>query len=261
MSNINQKSKTSGTREWADVTVNCCTGCQHGCLYCYAESLALQRKQVTEGQWTNQRIRHHDVVKGRRKSFPGWVMFPSSHDITPTTLQACMIVLEKLLKVGNEVLIVSKPHLDCIQAICQQFEGYRDRILFRFTIGSCDDSVLSFWEPGAPTYSERMASLQYAFVNGFQTSVSVEPMLDSANIDRLIAEVLPFVTETIWIGKMNHLTRLAKNADAQLLSAIQHIEVGQTDDIIRAIYHRHKLNSKIRWKASIKKVVGLPMVP
>ena len=83
MSNINQKSKTSGTREWADVTVNCCTGCQHGCLYCYAESLALQRKQVTEGQWTNQRIRHHDVVKGRRKRFQGWVMFPSSHDITP----------------------------------------------------------------------------------------------------------------------------------------------------------------------------------
>jgi DNA repair photolyase len=188
-------------------------------------------------------------------------MTPSSHDITPGNLAGSLIVLEKLLKIGNRVLIVSKPHLDCIREICQQFEGYRDRILFRFTIGSWDDSVLSFWEPGAPTYAERIASLQYAYAQGFQTSVSVEPMLDSGNIDQLITEVLPFVTETIWIGKMNHLTRLAKNADAQLLSAIQHIEVGQTDDFIRAIYHRHKLNSNIRWKASIKKVVGLPMVP
>ena len=105
---------------------------------------------------------------------------------------------------------------------------------------------------------ERIGSLQYAYEQGFQTSVSVEPMLDSANIDRLIAEVMPFVTETIWIGKMNHIKRLAKSADARLLSAIQHIEAGQTDGIIHAIYQRHKLNSKIRWKASIKKVVGLP---
>ena len=261
MSNINQKSKTSITREWADVTVNCCTGCQHGCLYCYAESLALQRKQVTEGQWTNQRIRHHDVVKGRRKSFPGWVMFPSSHDITPFNLNACLIVLEKLLKVGNKVLIVSKPHLECIRAVCQQFGDYQEKILFRFTIGACDDTVLSFWEPGAPTYAERKAALQYAYEQGFQTSVSVEPMLYSANIDRLVADLEPFVTETIWIGKMNHLTRLAKSADARLLSAIQHIEAGQTDDIIRAIYRRHKLNPKVRWKASIKEVVGLPLVP
>jgi len=261
MSNINQKSKTSGTREWADVTVNCCTGCRHGCLYCYAESLALQRKQVTEGQWTNQRIRHHDVVKGRRKRFQGWVMFPSSHDITPFNLNACLTVLEKLLNAGNKVLIVSKPHLDCIEAICQQFGDYRGQILFRFTIGSCDDSVLSFWEPGAPAYAERMAALQYAYEQGFQTSVSVEPMLDSANIGRLIAEILPYVTETIWIGKMNHLETLSNNTEAQLQAALQQIEAGQTDDIIRTIYHRHKMNPNIRWKASIKKVVGLPMVP
>ena len=84
---------------------------------------------------------------------------------------------------------MSKPHLDCIQAICQQFGDYREKILFRFTIGACDDTVLSFWEPGAPTYAERMASLQYAYEQGFQTSVSVEPMLDSANIDQLIAEL------------------------------------------------------------------------
>jgi DNA repair photolyase len=222
--------------------------------------MALRFCQVIAGQWSTERIRQKDVTR-KRPMYPGKVMFPSSHDITPTTLQACLVVLGKLLEARNKILIVSKPHLDCIKAIYQQFADYRELILFRFTIGSCDDTVLSFWEPGAPTCSERIASLQYAFENGFQTSVSVEPMLDSANIDRLIAEVLPFVTETIWIGKMNHLRRFAKNADPQLLSAIQHVEAGQTDDIIRAIYHRHKMNPNIRWKASIKKVVGLPLVP
>jgi len=188
-------------------------------------------------------------------------MFPSSHDITPTNLAGCLTVLKKLLEVGNEVLIVSKPHLDCIEAICQQFEGYRDNILFRFTIGACDGQVLSFWESGAPTYGERMTSLQYAFEHGFQTSVSVEPMIDTASIDQLIEDLLPFVTDSIWIGKMNHLTRLAKNADASLKAALLQIEAGQTDEIIRSIFERHKGNSKIQWKASIKEVVGLSLVP
>jgi DNA repair photolyase len=158
-------------------------------------------------------------------------------------------------------LIVSKPHLDCIEAICQQFGDYREKILFRFTIGACDDQVLSYWEPDAPAYAERKAALQYAYEQGFQTSVSVEPMLDSVNIDQLVAELLPYVTETIWIGKMNHLGRLAKNVDAGLKAALLQIEAGQTDDIIRSIFERYKGNPKIQWKASIKKVVGLPLVP
>ena len=161
-----------------------------------------------------------------------------------------------LLKAGNRVLVVSKPHLDCIEPICRDLASYRDQILFRFTIGACDGAVLSFWEPGAPAYAERMACLQYAHEEGFQTSVSIEPMLVSAHIDALVADVMPHVTETIWIGKMNHLGRLAKNASAQLLTAIQGIEAGQTDAIIRAIHARHQANPVIRWKDSIRKVVG-----
>ena len=255
-----KNSKVQGTREWAVKTVNCCTGCSHDCRYCYAKGIAMRFKRLAANQWRHETVRQHDVDRNHPK-YPGQVMFPSSHDITPNNLQACLAVLGRLLEVGNEVLIVSKPHLDSIEAICQQFADYREKILFRFTIGACDDQVLSFWEPGAPEYGERMASLQYAYEIGFQTSVSVEPMLDSANIDRLIAEVWPFVTETIWIGKMNHLGRLLKNADAGLRAALQHVEAGQTNDIILSIFERHKGNPKIKWKASIKEVVRLPMVP
>ena len=139
----------SGTREWAAKTVNCCTGCSHDCVYCYGKGMALRFGQVPDGQWGSERIRQHDVVRKHPK-YPGRVMFPSSHDITPNNLSACLQVLENLLAAGNEVLVVSKPHLDCIQAICQQFEGYRDKILFRFTIGARDDRLLSLFEPNAP---------------------------------------------------------------------------------------------------------------
>lgn len=97
---------------------------------------------------------------------------------------------EATLHAGNKVLVVSKPHLECIRAICERFDLVKDQILFRFTIGACDDQILSYWEPNAPRYDERKQCLFYAYQAGLRTSVSVEPMLDSANIDALISDLL-----------------------------------------------------------------------
>jgi DNA repair photolyase len=220
--------------------------------------MAARFKRVNPNEWHIEHIRPHDVYKGHKK-YDGQVMFPSSHDITPNNLEACLTVLYNLLNSGNHVLIVSKPHLECIKAICEEFWAFRDLILFRFTIGAQDDELLSFWEQNAPDYGERKASLQYAFSKGFATSVSVEPMLDSANIDALISDLSPCVTHSIWLGTMNHLGRLEKHADAALMEAIRRIRQGQTDDILRSIYRRYKDNPLIRWKKEIKKVVGIPV--
>ena len=255
----NQKpSNCGGTQEWSVKTVNCTTGCSHDCRYCYAKGMAVRFKQVTPEQWSLERIRQKDVDKTYKK-FDGQVMFPSSHDITPNNINSCKKVLEKLLISGNQVLVVSKPHLDCIQTICDGFQKYADQILFRFTIGACDDQILSYWEPGAPSYEERKACLKYAYHDAFKTSVSVEPMLDSENIDTLIKELSPYVTHSIWIGTLNHSSRFGKGANAVLKQEIKNIEFGQTDVAIKAIFERHKANPLIRWKKEIKKVVGIPI--
>ena len=136
----------------------------------------------------------------------------------------------------------------------------REQILFRFTIGACDDGILSYWEPNAPCYDERKECLIYAHKARFRTSVSVEPMLDSANIDTLIDELLPYVTHSIWIGTMNHLGRLGKGTDMVLQQAIEKIKRGQTDSIIKSIYRRYKDNPLIKWKKEIKKIIGIPLV-
>ena len=186
-------------------------------------------------------------------------MFPSSHDITPNNLDACLTVLGNLLAAKNKVLVVSKPHLKCIMAICERFKEFKEKILFRFTIGACDDRILSFWEPNAPVYNERKESLIHSYESGFQTSVSVEPMLDAPNIENLISELQSYVTNAIWIGKMNHLGRFGKNGDAILQEEINKIENGQTDEAIKSIYSSHRNNPVIKWKKEIKKVVGIPL--
>ncbi len=220
--------------------------------------MAIRFKQVTAVQWPLERIRPKDVFKLHKK-YDGQVMFPSSHDITPNNLDACLTAMKILLVTGNRVLVVSKPHLECIKAICEILKPYKRRILFRFTIGACDNQILSYWEPNAPGYDERKECLIYAQKARFRTSVSVEPMLDSANIDILISELLPYITHSIWIGTMNHLGRFEKGSDMVLKQATNRIRQGQIDTVIRQIYQRHKNNPLIRWKKEIKKVVGIPV--
>ncbi len=183
-------------------------------------------------------------------------MFPSSHDITPDNLDAALVVLGKLLRAGNRVLVVSKPHLEVIRAICDQFGDYRKSILFRFTITATSNEILAFWEPGAPTYEERREALAYAFDAGFDTSVSVEPMLDTSNIDQLVADLTPRVSHSIWIGKMNYLGRI-KVDGPEVEAELERIRAGQTDEHICTIYNRYCYNRAIDWKNSIKDVVGL----
>ena len=200
------KTKKGGFRDWTQkgYNFNICTGCENDCLYCWAKERAYRFKQVETGKWNQPVIRQDDVEK-KRKLHDGIVGFPSTHDITPFNIEAYLIVLGKFLRAGNDVLIVSKPRLECIQRICDSTQFFKDKILFRFTIGAMDDKVLSFWEPNAPKYQERKACLEFAFKNGFRTSVSMEPMLDTPSIDGLIKDLEPLVSKDIWLGTMNHL--------------------------------------------------------
>jgi DNA repair photolyase len=155
-------------------------------------------------------------------------------------------------------MIVSKPHLVCIKRICKEFDKYKDKILFRFTIGSIDDKVLKFWEPNAPGFEERFACLKYALKHGFHTSVSCEPMLDN-HIEKVIYKVNSYVTETIWIGKINRLLGTTGRGNLEFNGhlnsdtkekALQLIE-WQSDENIIKLYESLQNNPKIRWKSSI----------
>ena len=113
----------------------------------------------------------------------------------------------------------------------------------------------------SPLIWRKKAVFAFAYEQGFNTSVSVEPMLDSPEIDVLVKDLLPLVSDAIWIGKMNHIAEFGKVAKGKLKNAIKTIEENQTDDKILKIYDRYKDNPKIKWKDSIKKIVGIPAPP
>jgi len=262
---MSSKKTPTGTREWAASSANCMDGCTNGCLYCYAKAQAIRFGKETAKSWEIERPREIAKRFGKRQ---GTVMFPTSHDITTSNFKYCREMLWKLLEAGNKVLVVSKPSPYIIKQLCGDMPWVKGNILFRFTIGSMDPSTLRFWEPKAPTFAERLYSLMWAHDNGWQTSVSMEPMLDTNhdNVIRLVKTVVPYVTDAIWIGKANKLSqRCLINAggymDQHTSDMILALEESQSDAAIIRLYDRVMsdpvLAPKVKWKESIKKVVGI----
>jgi DNA repair photolyase len=193
-----------------------------------------------------------DVVIKKFRRYPGRVMFPSSHDFfdTPIVENACFTVLGKLLKSDNQVLITTKPRLNIIKAIDRLFNEYKENLQFRFTITSINNHLIKFWEPNAPDLEERIDSLQFAYSNGYKTSVSIEPCLDRNPI-ALVNMVPPYVTESIWIGVMNYIPR--KNINQDELGQYLNVRGNYSNQNLADIYLSMKDLDKIRWKDSIRK--------
>lgn len=251
-----------GTREWAAHNHNICIGCKHACKYCYARFNAVKRFKTvaTESEWIDGMKLNDKKLNQKPKRYnDGRIMFPTQHDIVPKFIDETVTYLDKWLVVGNDILIVSKPHLECVKRICDDLAKYKNQIVFRFTIGSINDDVLKFWEPNAPNYQERVKSLMYAFQKGFETSISAEPKLD-CDISLMIKFLLPGVTDTIWIGNLNFMNQRVdfSNWKSEDYKYKKMVEDAQTLEFTKDLYNEFKDNPKVKWKESIKKMLGLP---
>ena len=200
--------------------------------------------------WKNMHI-CEDALKKKFKKRPGRVMFPSAHDIFDISpyKEACFVVLRKLLKTRNDVLITTKPKFVIVQEIDNQFSHFKEQIQFRFTITSNNDRLLEFWEPNAPRFKERLASLGYAYRRRFKTSVSIEPFLDYDPTE-LIEMVTPFTTESIWIGRMNYIPR--KNISEKERPYYAEIRRNYETSHLWDMYDKLKGKPLIRFKDSIR---------
>ncbi|MEN6395790.1 MAG: hypothetical protein ABFC78_04830 [Methanoregula sp.] len=240
------KSKT-GTREWAESNENCISGCSNSCKYCYARDMAILYKRETAETWPIE----HPRTTAKARKHKGRVMFPTTHDLHYEHVSWWGPFLHELLEKGNDVLIVTKPEYAAIKWICDQFRGYRDKIEFRFTIGTNDDATAKYWEPGAPAPSDRLTALVRAAISGYKTSISMEPLLieqPKEMIDRLF---MGCVNGEIWIGCMNHYA-----LNPEIPEEARQIKI-QGRENMQKVYESLKDNPQIRWKDSVQKLLNI----
>ena len=246
----------SGTAQWAEVTENIARGCANGCLYCYAAHHANRFKLKSRGDWTEEEL----TRRAQMASYPargGVVMFPSAHDITPFTVEPFIRVARLILKKGNRLLIVTKPREECMRRVMAELEPWKSQVMFRFTIGTWHEEVARFWEPMAPAPGERWRCLVMASEMGWQTSVSMEPMIDCvSHTIEAFHRMKEYVSDTIWIGKMNKVRSRVDMSKPGMRAAVEFIEAEQCDGNILRLVRALEGESRVRWKESIVEVIA-----
>ena len=193
------KTKT-GTREWAESNENCISGCSNSCKYCYARDMAIRYKRETAETWPIE----HPRTTAKARKHKGRAMFPTTHDLHYEHVNWWVLFLRELLERGNDVLIVSKPEYRAIHYICENFQNFRDKIEFRFTIGTNDDMTAKYWEPGAPSPSDRFMCIARARTMGYKVSISMEPLLIENPKEMIDDLLMGWIDGEIWIGCMKH---------------------------------------------------------
>ena len=252
--------KKTGTKEWAKKNVNICNGCSHNCRYCYARQMKVRFKQTTVDAWETEVVLWDKVQQTYGKvnnndSDVYDIMFPTTHDITPNIIEPCIAVLKNLLSVGNSVLIVSKPHIECIERLAAELEAWKKQICFRFTITAMNNDLLRYWERNAPLFEERFECLKLCFDKGFKTSISIEPALDIPTIKLLVDTLKPYVSEKIWIGIMKQVKSRVIIETEEDKKAVETILSNQKEDKIIEIYHALATYPVVCFKDSTREVI------
>jgi len=141
--------------------------------------------------------------------------------------------------------------------MCRQLTEYKDKILFRFTIGASNNRILNYWEPGAPDFEERLECLQCASKSGYRTSVSMEPVLDWGNVIETFHTLEPFVTDSIWLGTMNNIGRRVDMVTAEDMAMVANIGQEQNGRNYQRVHGILKDHPLVRWKESLKEALNL----
>lgn len=253
--------------------------CKNNCRYCYIEDKVLWHARrgnkenwtINDEEWDLERLKkdsdllYSELNKGNIRNYECFFIYPHFYTgIHPEELQKHLVEIEKILQLGADLIILCKPHKYCIQAMCMLFSEYKDKILFRFIIGSSNNETLGFWEPYGPSFEERFECLKYAFENGFKTSVSINPILDdtinpfiddSSNFyladnrtpHKFVDMLLPYVSSKIWFGVMNDPEeRLSNYGLCSQKTLIRLRGLKENLDInLKVIYSKYKDNPKV----------------
>lgn len=192
-----------------DYCVNCYTGCQHNCAYCYA-SLFMRRYSGHEepwGEFVDVKINAPKVLQKQvRRAKKGVVWLSSVCDAyqpIEAEYKLTRQCLEILAEAEFPVAVQSKSVL--LLRDIDIFQRFKD-IEVGFSIATDDDQVGRLFEPGASLISERLAALSELKKAGVRTFVFAGPLLPGN--PEALAAALGGIADRVLIDRMNYLGQI-----------------------------------------------------
>ncbi len=199
--------ETAGrAREYRELACNLYTGCDHGCIYCYAPN-ALQRKR---DEFHAQVRPRKDILNKVAKDAAGYgkarekrqVLFcfatdpychaDAEHALTHQAIEICH-------RHGLNICVLTKGGTRSLRDL--NLFGSGDS--YACTLTSLDPQASKHWEPNAALPEDRIEALSAFHDAGIYTWVSLEPVLDPSTTLDIIERTAPFVDE-FKVGKLNY---------------------------------------------------------
>jgi DNA repair photolyase len=207
-----------------DYSLNCYTGCEHACVYCYARFMQrFHPHPEAWGQFVDVKVNAVEVLRRQlRRAQPGEMFVSSACDgwqpierEWALTRRCC----ELLLEYGFELHVLTKSDL-----VLRDLELFVDqKVRIGITVTTLDETLRGHWEPRAASVEARFRVLEEANRLGLKTAIMFGPLLpwlsDSQDsLDAMFQRAADLQVEVIWVDALNPRPRVWP-AVSQLLRA------------------------------------------
>lgn len=189
----------------ADYCLNPYTGCQHGCIYCYARFMKRYTGHKEPwGQFVDVKVNAPEVLKHEITKKPKGRVYLSSvtdpYQPLEKKNQLTRRLLEILAAAGWPVTIQTKSDLvlrdlDILKKIPEVKVG--------FTITSLDDKVRKVFEPFASPNPSRFEAIEKLKREGLETFAMIAPILPKLTDVEGLRKRLEPITDFIWEDNLN----------------------------------------------------------
>jgi DNA repair photolyase len=197
----------SGICDW---TVNCYSGCEHGCLYCYARfATRFSHPRQRWGSFVDVKVNAARLLERQvRRRRPGRVFVSSVCDAWQPAEERYGLTrqcLEILLRHGFPLTLLTKSAL--ARRDLDLLAGRQD-VEFGVTITTLEAGLSRLFEPGASPPAERLALLEEAKRRGIKTYIFLGPLLPQLSDTRerltsLLQTVREVDPDYLYVDRLN----------------------------------------------------------
>ena len=187
-----------------DYVINPYTGCQHGCIYCYAEFMIrfTNHKGDKWGEFLDIKQFALDKIKPQRYNGKRILLSSVTDPYLPLEkkYQNTRKILEKLVGTSAEVVVLTKSKL--VVRDIDLFKKF-ENIEVGISISTLNEEFARVLERGASKPSERFAAMKEIHNNGIQTYIFISPFFpEITNFKAIIKETVDY-TNTYSFENLN----------------------------------------------------------
>jgi len=243
-----------------DYVINPYTGCQHGCIYCYAEFMIrfTGHKGDKWGQFLD--VKKFDLNRIKPQKYNGKRILISSvtDPYIPLELkfQNTRKILEKLVGTKAEIVILTKSKF--VERDIDLFKRF-ENVEVGISISTLDGNFAKIIEPGASKPDDRLNVVKKLRENELATYVFISPFFPGITDFREIIEKSLDFTDYYMFENLNfrphnipRILKTIKEYNPQILPTYQELKVNNSrwdliEDQIRSYCEKRNINYSIEF--------------